>query len=557
MAVMAVVIFHETRGTTLWSDEWGWALYRRGGGISGLLEPHNGHFSLVPLLVYRALFATVGIDDYVPFRVMIIVAHLLCGGLLYVYASRRLGPVAALLPAALLLTLGPAWQNILWPFQVAWLISLAAGLGALLMLDRGDRRGDLWACALLTLSLACSGLGIVIAAGLVVELVRKRRDRRALWILAAPLALYALWWITYQETDFWRHNVVLAPRFAVDAAGGALAALGGLTEEKFDANGTLVDAGAALGWGRPLAAVLAVVVIWRLAALRPVPARVFALLAMAATFWLLTGLQRSHVSSPDTSRYLYVGALLVLLLGVELVRGVKLPRGVAIVIVCAAGLAIVANLGHLRQGARFLRAQGLVARADLGALELARAEIPSGYAAARFPGIPFVVIGAKEYFAAARDFGTPAAGVAEIATTSEQARLAADAELATIYRLALRPGTVNADRVAPEVDVVTGGTTSIRGGCVRFRPAGALPAGTTAELQLTIPPGGLELTAGRGPVTASVRRFARTFPKDALGRLAPEGSAVLRPREDRAAQPWHVQLAPTADVSACGLRAGA
>ena len=46
--------------------------------------------------------------------------------LLYVYARRRVGPYLALLPAIVVLFAGPGWQDILWPFQIAWLISIAA-----------------------------------------------------------------------------------------------------------------------------------------------------------------------------------------------------------------------------------------------------------------------------------------------------------------------------------------------------------------------------------------------------------------------------------------------
>ena len=75
----------------------------------------------------------------------------------------------------------PAWQNILWPFQVGWLLSLAAGLGALLALDRGDRRGEAAACALVALSLASSGIGVAIAAGVLVDVLWRRP--RAAWIV--------------------------------------------------------------------------------------------------------------------------------------------------------------------------------------------------------------------------------------------------------------------------------------------------------------------------------------------------------------------------------------
>lgn len=559
MAVAAAVILHETRGTTLRVDEWVWALQRRGHGLGTFLEPHNGHFSLVPLVLYKALFATVGIEHYAPYRVMIVVAHLLCTGLLFVYASRRIGEVAALLPAALLLTLGPGWQDILWPFQVAWLISLAAGLGALLALDRGDRRGDVTACVLAALSLASCGLGIPIALGLLAELLWGRRARRDAWIVAGPLALYVVWWLGYQETDFWRHNVVLAPRFAADAVGGALAAVTGLSDQHY-ANGTIIDGGAGVAWGPPLALAGAALLIWRLAALRPVPARVLTVLAMGAAFWLLTGLQRSNLINPDASRYVYVGALFVLLLAVELVRGVVLRRGVVALVACAAALAIVANVGDLRSGARFLRSEGPVVRADLGALELARASVPPGYVATHFPGTPFVAMNAAGYFAAARDYGFHAYSAAEIAAAPEPARLAADGELVSLLRLSVQQGGAASAVGAgapPRIDAVTGGTARIQGGCVRFRPAAARAAATPAGLAVTVPAGGLALAAAGSPATVAVRRFAVTFPRDPLARLAPGGSGTLRPGADRATQPWHVRLTSEAGAGACALRAGA
>jgi hypothetical protein len=34
LAAAAALVLHETRGTTIWFDEWSWALERRGGGAS-------------------------------------------------------------------------------------------------------------------------------------------------------------------------------------------------------------------------------------------------------------------------------------------------------------------------------------------------------------------------------------------------------------------------------------------------------------------------------------------------------------------------------------------
>ena len=546
----AVVVLHETRDTTLWGDDIGWALDRRSGS---LLRPHNGHFSLIPLLLYRALFATAGLTDYLPYRVMITAGHLTVGALLYVYARRRIGPIAALLPTAVLLTLGPAWQNFLWPFQIAWLISLAAGLVALLALDRGDRRGEIVASAALAVALASSGVGVAVAAGLVVDVLGRRRP---VWIVAAPIALYLLWWLVYQDTDFWRHNVVVAPQFAADAAGASVATVLGLTEGRLDENGGLVDAGAALVWGRPLILVAGLVVIWRLASLRSVPVRVLALLAAAAAFWLLGGLQRAQISSPDASRYLYVGALFVLLLAVELVRGVRAGREIAALAVVLTAVICVANLGDLRAGARYLRQQTAIERADLAALELARADVKPGYKAVAFPGIPFVAVDAERYFAAARALGSPAYRLSELPGAFEHGRLAADAELASIQGVVPKPSRARPGTTPPRVDRVIGGRVRSDGGCVRFTPDAVRPAGVTPELQVTVPAEGLLMTAEGGPAGLALRRFAATFPVEPTARLAPGGSSELQPGEDRATQPWHVSLKPGAAVSACGLRAG-
>ncbi len=55
---------------------------------------------------------------------------------------RRVGPWPALFAAVLLLFLGPAWEVLLWPFEIAFAGSVLFGVAMLLALDRGERRGD-------------------------------------------------------------------------------------------------------------------------------------------------------------------------------------------------------------------------------------------------------------------------------------------------------------------------------------------------------------------------------------------------------------------------------
>jgi hypothetical protein len=548
LAVGAALLFYETRGTTLWFDEWPWALSRRGGGLDTFLAPHNEHLSLVPVTLYKLLFATAGLDDYAPYRAMGIAAHLLCVALVYAYVSRRLGTMPALAGAALILFLGPAWQNLLWPFQTGSLISLAAGLGALLALDREDRAGDVGACLLLALSLASSGLGLPIAAGVLVELLWIRRRRRALWVVVAPLALYAAWWLAYQDSTLTRRNLVLAPGFVADSAASALSALTGLSGVPE------ADDDATLGWGRPLAVAAAAVVAWRLTRLRPIPPRVISLLSILFVFWGATAVQRGGLSDPDESRYLYFGAVFVVLLTAELAHGVRLSRPWALAAGVAAALAVVANVGDLREAGRFARDQGERTRAVLGAVELARSVVAPELVLAQLPGYPLLVMAAGPYLAAAEALGSPADGPAEIAAADEDVRLAVDLELARIHRVELEPAPAGVPLgPRPEVDAVSGGSVTGRGACVTFTPSAVAPAAETSTIALPVPSGGVVRTARGGPADVALRRFAAGFPAEPQWRLAPSASAVLRIGPDRAPQPWHVRLAPEGRVTACGL----
>src|SRR5205807_840348 len=80
------LIAYETRGTTFWADEWLWILLRRGSSVATFLNPHNEHLSLVPIVIYKLLFATVGLHSYWPYRAVAIAAQLGCVTLVFVYA---------------------------------------------------------------------------------------------------------------------------------------------------------------------------------------------------------------------------------------------------------------------------------------------------------------------------------------------------------------------------------------------------------------------------------------------------------------------------------------
>ena len=149
LLVGAALVLIETRGTAPWFDEWSWIVHRRNGGLDTFLQPHNEHFVLVQVAIYRLLFATVGLQHSLPYRAVMVAAGSACVLLVFVYARRRVGGWAAVAAAALLLFLGPGWEVLLWPFEMGWLISVGAGLGVLACVDRRDRFGYI-ATAVLT-----------------------------------------------------------------------------------------------------------------------------------------------------------------------------------------------------------------------------------------------------------------------------------------------------------------------------------------------------------------------------------------------------------------------
>jgi hypothetical protein len=548
LVAAAAFLYHETRDTTLWRDDWTWALHRRGNDLSTFLTPHYGHFSLIPIAIYRVLFATVGIDHHGPYRAMVIAAHLGCVVLLFTYVARRVGSFLGLLVAALFLFLGPASQNILWPFQVGWLISLGSGVGALLMLDRRDRAGDVGACGLVAVSLASSGVGIPVALGVAADVVLSRRRWRDVWIIGLPVAFYGLWWLAYQtsQTQHWAQDIFLTPGFSINAPADALSALAGL------AGSTSIDGpDSALTWGAPMLAVAAAALVWRLVRLGTLPVRVVTLLTMMLSFWILTALGRAFFGTPAAGRYLYASALFVLLLASEAARGISLSRRASLLLTAGVAAAVVSNVGAFRDAARDLRGQAQLTRIELGALEVARPVVQPGYVS---EGFRFKEVVAGPYFATTKALGTPAMRPPEIAGAPENLRLAADSQLLHIHRVGLRNNTGPVRTTSrPVVDSVTGGNVNARGGCVIFRPAPFTPSPASNELSVTMPRGGLTVTADGGPATVGVRRFAAGYSAQPQGTLVAGATGSLRILPDLAPQPWHVRVTPVDGATVCGV----
>ncbi|MFN2556118.1 MAG: hypothetical protein ABR592_04485, partial [Nitriliruptorales bacterium] len=66
LAVLVVV----SRGQWFVIDEWVFLTDRRLEDVRGLFVPHNEHWSTLPIVLWRALFATVGLRSYWPYQLV-------------------------------------------------------------------------------------------------------------------------------------------------------------------------------------------------------------------------------------------------------------------------------------------------------------------------------------------------------------------------------------------------------------------------------------------------------------------------------------------------------
>src|SRR5713226_3512047 len=124
-----------SRGFYFYFDEWDFILTAPDWSWTTYLQPHNEHPVMLPRLIYAVLLATVGLRSYLPYMAVLLALHAASVVLLFELARRRGGDLVGIAAAALLLVLGAGWENLLWAFQIAFVGSVACGLGALLALE--------------------------------------------------------------------------------------------------------------------------------------------------------------------------------------------------------------------------------------------------------------------------------------------------------------------------------------------------------------------------------------------------------------------------------------
>ncbi len=500
---------------TFFLDEWDLLLHRRGFSADAFLRPHNEHIIVAPAIVYKAIQGTLGMESPAPYQAIAIATFVASAVLLFVWVRRRIGEWPALLAAVLILFLGAAYEDLLSAFQIGYFGSMAFGLAALLALEDPGRRNDLIACAGLVIACSFSSVGLPFAVGAAVVIATEPGRLRRIWIVAVPVALFALWWIGWgseADSTITFESIAEAPGYVLAGLANGISALLGLAPS----SGTFE--GGALGWGRPLLLVAAALVAWRAHRLGGGSRWLWAAAAMLLTFWVLAAVNAALFRPPTSARYTYVGGVFTLMIAAELLRGVRLSRSALVAGFAIGALAIGANLITLRDGYRTLEQLTSNERGGLTAIELARDTVAADFLLTQQNSdAPFFdYVDASSYLSAVDAFGSPAYTEEELLAADESDRIAADKAISEALRLGLEP----APRACP--------------------PAGAdVPATTAVE----VGPGTVAIRAGPDGATVRARRFAAgSYPVE-LGRLDPGRSAVLTIPRDRAATTWKLELA--------------
>jgi len=531
LAVGVAMTLVLTWDMTFFQDTWAILIERRELTADSLFHPHNEHIAVFPVLIELFFLHAFGMSSAKPEYILLAISLAAVAGLLYVYVQRRVGPWPALFAAVLVLCLGPAWEVLLWPFQIGYTGSVFFGLATLLALEREDRRGDLLALAFLTLAMGFSSLGIPFLVGAAVAVLQgdRTRWRSRAYIVAIPALLFVAWYVGWghdAESHLSIRNVAASPRFVADTIAVALGSLFGLGANPSGLSSEPV-------WGRAMLIALIVVLGFRQLRKPGFPPGLWPVAAAAAANWFLTAFNQFPGREPVASRYQYASAIFILMILANLLAGERFRTRTLVLGGAIVALAIGPNLVVLKEGRDLLKDQSVYTRTDTAAIEIARRTVaPRFQLTPEVAGTPSLInVYAGKYLQAVDEFGSPAYTPAELAAAPAGARRQADIVLSQ----ALPISTVT------QLGSFAGGAAE---NCV------VVPPGAGSDIPVGFGTTRIEVAPGE-PAQFALRRFqSGEFPVPTEG--APgDSTTVLRIPRDAAARPWRLDAVAEQEVRVC------
>jgi hypothetical protein len=536
IAASAVVLAAAQWDVNYFQDTWAFLLDRQDFSAEAFFKPHNEHIVVLPVAITKALLAVFGMTSNTPEQVVMALTLFAAAILMFVYVGRRTSPWLGLIAAVLLLFLGSGWPVLLWPFENEFTLPIVFGLAALLFLDRDDAGGDRNACLALSLAVVSGSLGVCFVVAAFVDVVLRRRERGLLrlYVVAVPTVLYLLWyagWGHESEPHVTLQNFLASPLYVMEGFASSVGSLAGLNTVPINSPGQNE-------WGRPLLIgliALAAFGQWR----RPGFSRGFWVVSAAAvSYWMLAALNFVPGREASAVRYVYAGAVFVLLIMAELLRQWPFSRRALWIAGAVAVLAIGPNLAKMKEGGDWEQEQSVLTRADLAALEIARGTVVPTFnlASVEVTGTASLgVVEAGKYFEAVDRWGSPAYTSEELEHAPGLGRKYADIVLGQALPLSTE---TKANNLSTRAD---------RGGsCDELTPAEA------ARTETKLGPGATRIEVAPGPPAhLSLRRFATgEYPVKAK-EIEAESTTILSVPEDNAVQPWFLKVEANQLVRVC------
>ena len=408
LCLLAILKFASvSKDRTFQYDEWNFVMNRWQFNPNTFLQPHNSHLSLFPATIYWALFHTVGLSHYGVYQMIGYLSHILVASMFVFLVKTRLGKTSAIALGTAILFSGAGAENILWPFQIGLMSSLAGYLLAIYFLESTINKNQLLAMLALMLSLGSAGLGVAAVAAVAIEILILQRVRKSWWVVVAPTALWLLWYSQYGKSDIRSDNFSVALRYVNESFASSLSEIFGLS----------------IGWGFIFEILFVSTIIYFTYFEKIVTPRLVGLLTMLFVNWCFTALSRAQNWAPQSSRYFYISIPIIFLICVELSRSLPRPQlNVAVVIISI--WSITAGWAHFESHASWLRDWSSDVRAELSVLESRRHFVDRDYQPDPIRA-PDIITG--KYFAALRELeSSPALDMAELRTSSAATRTEVD-----------------------------------------------------------------------------------------------------------------------------------
>lgn len=288
------------------ADDWSFLVSRMTGPLSdALLAPHNGHWVLVPVLLYRAAFAVFGLRSFFPYVAILIGAHLAVCALLHVLLVRVGG--SRWVSAGVVLcvaVLGAAAQDLVVAFQITLVGGILMGLVPLVVLanrgsgpPRGRRLVLCWAAGVLAVMF--SGVGLVMLVAIGIFAWCRHGLLRAVSIVATPAVVFLVWYAFVGRRS---------------SPGSGLSHLSELPIYVWAGLTSALASTSGLSGGGPVLLVAIVVLLVLAQQARPAQRQLgWAGLAAAVTQYVLAGVTRlsGGIDQPSVMRYVYIAVVLL------------------------------------------------------------------------------------------------------------------------------------------------------------------------------------------------------------------------------------------------------